>query len=166
MPRLKLLYLVLFPALAAGCSGGPKLAPVSGVVTLDGKPYPNAVVSFQPIGGKGNENPGRGSMGLTDANGRFELLYENVQKGAVVGKHNVRISTVPGKGSATPVDSELGSPDGVVLPKGAKPDMDYDLIPTEWNENSTKTFVVPAGGTDQANFDIVTKKSGKKDGKK
>jgi len=170
MLRWKWLSFALLLVLIVGCSEGPKLAPVSGIVTLDGKPYANAAVSFQPIGGKGNESPGRGSMALTDKDGRFVLLYENVQKGAVVGKHNVRISTMPGKGSTFPpdYDKSLGSPDGIVLKKGEKPEFDYDPIPGEWNEHSTKTFDVPAGGTDQANFDIVLPKptKGKKDGKK
>jgi len=167
MPRLKAPVGALLVLLAAGgCGGGPKYVPVSGVVTMDGVPYPNAIVSFQPIGGKGNQDPGEGSMGVTDASGRFVLLYGKAgkDKGAVVGTHRVRISTKPGKGS---VDDPNGSPDGVVLPKGAKPDMDYDPIPLEWNEHSEKTFEVTAEGTDQANFAIVTKKgAAKKDGKK
>ncbi len=143
--------------LLAGCGGGgPKLARVTGRVTLDGKPYPSALVSFQPLGGKDNPNPGAGSMGVTDADGRFVLLYENTTEGAVVGQHRVRIGTQPGKGLKDDPTAAEGSPDGVVLPKGAKPDFDYDPIPTEWNEKSDKTYDVPAGGSDKANFDIVT----------
>ncbi|HET6572813.1 MAG TPA: hypothetical protein VFG68_04365 [Fimbriiglobus sp.] len=145
---------LLAAALLAGCSGGPDLARVSGVVKLDGKPYPNAVVSFQPIGG-GDMNPGKGSMGVTDANGRYELLYDGRTKGAVPGKHAVRISTMPGRGTDEP-PPETGTPDGIIEPKGAKPNLEFDPIPMEWNEKSTKTYDVPAEGTDQANFDIVT----------
>ncbi len=147
--------------LLAGCGGGPRLARVSGVVTLDGKPYPNAVVSFQPIGGKDNENPGGGSMGVTDASGRFVLKTVERAEGAVVGRHRVRISTLPGKGTVEVTDT--GTVDGVILPKGKKPDMDLDDFPMSWNEKSDHTFDVPAGGTDKANFDAVTdKKSARK----
>ena len=60
---------------AAGCSKrSAKIVPVSGVVKLNGKPYPNAVVSFQPIGDDDNPNPGRGSSGITDEKGRFTLI--------------------------------------------------------------------------------------------
>lgn len=147
-------------ALATGCGGGgPSLARVSGRVTLDGKPYPNAVVSFQPVGGKDNPNPGAGSMGVTDADGRYVLLYDNRIEGAVVGTHRVRIGTQPGKGLKDDPSAATGSPDGEVLPKGAKPVMDYDPIPTSWNENSTKTFDVPPGGTDKADFAIESVKA-------
>src|SRR6266404_5245825 len=82
----------LFTALL-GCSGESKFAPVSGIVTLDGKPYDKAVVSFQPIGTAENPNPGRGSSAYTNANGRYVLLSDNKTKGAVIGKHLVRIMT-------------------------------------------------------------------------
>ena len=77
MTRLRLLAAGGLLAAVVGCSGGPKFAPVSGVVTLDGKPYPKAVVSFQPVGTEGNPNPGRGSSAYTDENGRFVLMGDN-----------------------------------------------------------------------------------------
>jgi hypothetical protein len=158
MRRLAIAPLGLLAAgLMAGCGGGPKLVPVSGMVKLDGKPFPNAMVSFQPIGKGGDDiNPGKGSMAVTDENGRYVLLYEGTKKGVLTGKHIIRISTLSGHGTERPPDT--GTPDGIILPKGAKPEMDFDPIPVEWNEKSDKTFDVPDGGTDQANFDIVTKK--------
>src|SRR5438045_84351 len=77
---------------AVGC-GSSTNVPVSGVVKVDGKPYKNAVVSFQPMGGKDNPNPGRGSSGLTDENGRFALMTDDGKSGAVPGKHRIRIMT-------------------------------------------------------------------------
>ena len=151
MTRLHLLAVAGLFAALAGCSGGPDYAPVSGVVTLDGKPYGKAVVSFQPIGTSENPNPGRGSSAYTDENGRFVLKSDATRDGAVVGKHRVRIMTrgnnvvgqdpVGGSSDETPVNNQV------------------DPIPPEWNSMSDKTFVVPPGGTDQANFDIKTKKS-------
>jgi hypothetical protein len=131
---------------AIGCSS--KFVPVSGVVSLDGKPYPKAAVSFQPIGTAENPNPGRGSSAYTDENGRFELTSDE-NNGAVVGKHLVRITT---RYSELPSEPGVGSPDGAAPPPRREP------IPPEWNAESQKQFDVPAGGTDQANFDIVTKK--------
>jgi hypothetical protein len=149
MKRLRLLAAGLLLAAVAGCSSGG-LVPVSGVVKLNGKPYPNAVVSFQPIGSADNPNPGRGSSAYTDENGRFVLMCET-KYGAVVGKHRVRIMT---KGNDVETQyGEGGSPDDA--PTGRKV---LDPIPPEWNSMSNVEFDVPPGGTDQANFDIVTSK--------
>jgi hypothetical protein len=152
MTRLRFLAAGGLLAAMLGCSGGAKYAPVSGVVKLDGVPYPNAVVSFQPIGTPENPNPGRGSSAYTDENGRFVLQCDNTIDGALVGRHLVRIMT---KGNDVQGQPEGGSPDGA--PVGGK----VDPIPPEWNALSKVEFEVPKGGTDQANFDIPTKK-GKK----
>ena len=45
MTRLRFLAVGGLLAAAVGCSGGPKYVSVSGVVTLDGEPYGNAVVT-------------------------------------------------------------------------------------------------------------------------
>src|SRR5262245_37542958 len=77
--------------LVLGC-GGPKLAPVSGRVTLNGKPLANAHVSFQPIAAPGEMNPGSGSYAITDADGRYTLrVVEGDRPGAHIGKHRVEI---------------------------------------------------------------------------
>ncbi len=136
--------------LESGCGSGGRYVPVSGVVTLNGKPYDKAAVSFQPIGTQENPNPGRGSSAYTDENGRFSLISDK-NRGAVVGKHLVRITT---RSSAPAPAGEpgLGSSDSAPAAKQGDP------IPLEWNWQSQKEFEVPPGGTDKANFDIVTKK--------
>jgi len=138
----------------AGCGGGPKFAPVSGIVTVDQKPYPNAIVSFQPLGTQKNPDPGRGSSALTDEKGQFTLLTDDGQPGAVVGKHRVRIQTHRKDPSAY-FDPAIGFPDRYDPRK--KPLV--DPIPLEWySDQSSKEFDVPPGGTDKANFDIVSAK--------
>jgi hypothetical protein len=134
-------------ATAIGCSGS-KFVPVSGVVSLDGKPYGKAAVSFQPIGTTENPNPGRGSSAYTDDSGRFKLISDN-NNGAVVGKHLVRITTR---------SKELVGEPGVGSPDGAPVDGRVEPIPLQWNAQSQVEFDVPPAGTDKANFDIVTKK--------
>src|SRR5262245_22428311 len=142
--RIRIASCLLLALVVLGC-GGKKFAPVSGVVTLDGKPYGMAAISFQPIGDKDNPNPGRGSNAFTDENGRFVLKSDGTEDGAIVGKHLVRISTRP---DAKFVDAP--SPDG------GGPPTPPDRIPVEWRVPG-KEFTVPPGGTDKANFDIVTK---------
>lgn len=143
-PLFSLLWIV-------GC-GTSGYAPVSGVVTLDGQPYAQAVVSFQPIGTTENPNPGRGSSAYTDANGRFVLASDNGDEGAVIGKHRVRIMT---RGNNVVGQSPKGgSPDGA--PDGTPLAANVDPIPAAWNSQSNKEFDVPTGGTDKADFKIVT----------
>jgi hypothetical protein len=133
---------------AAGC-GGSNIVPVSGTVTLNGKPYKNAIVSFQPLGSKDNDNPGRGSSGRTDDQGRFTLIYDGKENGALVGKHRVRIFTDIGAAAGdAPLDDKTESNPKVRVKWTGEP------IPPEWNELSTKEFEVPSGGTDKADFAI------------
>jgi len=132
-----------------GC-GNAQYVPVSGVVTLNGKPYRNAVVMFQPIGTQDNPNPGRGSCGHTDENGRFTLKTHEGHRGAVICKHRVRITT---KYSDKLHGYEVWYADKNQAVKSAA-----DPIPPEWNHSSEKEFDVPCGGTDKANLDIVTRK--------
>jgi len=148
--RLRFLAAGVLLAVLVGCGGGPKFVPVSGVVKVDGKPYGNAVVRFQPMGGTDNPNPGAGSAAYTDENGRFELKSDNQDNGAVVGKHLVRIMTKGG--DVVGQDPDGGSSDEAPKRRNVDP------IPPEWNSRSDKEFVVPAVGTDQANFDIPTKR--------
>lgn len=145
---MRLLYLTLLAALFLTGCGGPKFVPVSGVIKVDGQPYGNAVISFQPIGSPENPDPGRGSTAETDKDGHFALECAGVP-GAVVGKHRVRIMT---RGTPQGQDPTKVAGDGA---PAARP---VDPIPPEWNANSTQEFEVPAKGTDQANFDILTKK--------
>jgi hypothetical protein len=76
-------------ALVAGCgkSDRPPLGKVSGTVTLDGQPLPEALVLFTPDG------PGRTSQGVTDASGRYSVTYLRDIVGANLGRHMVRITT-------------------------------------------------------------------------
>lgn len=147
MPR-RLLLTTAFTLAVIGCGGGEKVAPVSGRVLVDGKPMANLVVVFQPLGSQDNPNPGRGSAGLTDADGRFKLTYDNKEPGAIIGKHKVAIFTKL-TDEELRSDPETGSEDGAV-PKNVR----REVIPPKYNDMTTLTFEVPAGGSDQANFEL------------
>ncbi len=67
-------------------SDQPDLGTVTGVVTMDGAPLEGALVSFAPA-------EGRASQGVTDAEGKYELVYIGNTKGAKVGSHRVHITT-------------------------------------------------------------------------
>ncbi len=85
--RLSLHLLFLGIVVTAGCNQGdrPALGTVHGKVTLDGKPVADAGISFRPDGGF------RESVGKTDAEGNYRLIYIRDILGAAVGMHKVRI---------------------------------------------------------------------------
>jgi hypothetical protein len=120
-----------------GCGSSGKLAPVSGVVTLNGKPLANALVSFQPIAGQGT-SPGVGSYGTTDAAGKYSLRTADTDApGAVVGNHLVVINL---KVESDDRDPRTRPP--------AK------TLPAKYNIQSELQFKVELGGTTAANFDL------------
>jgi hypothetical protein len=73
-------------ALVLGCGGGPDISSVRGTVTLDGDPLSNATVVFTP------EEGGRSSLGRTNLDGEYTLLYSAGNDGALVGRMRVRIT--------------------------------------------------------------------------
>ncbi|SRR5579883_3401125 len=135
-------WLPLFVLLGtAGCSQGYRLAPVSGTVTLNGQPLAGADVHFQPIGSKDNPNPGPGSHGKTDDQGRYSLRVDERQAGAVVGTHRVMIFAYT-RGTAGPQPDAGG---------GKK----KDRVPLRYNEKTELTCEVPAGGRSDADFPLT-----------
>ncbi|WDI41310.1 carboxypeptidase-like regulatory domain-containing protein [Bremerella sp. P1] len=90
--------LLLTFALCVGCSNSmpSNVADVSGMVTVDGKPAPGAMVSFSPTG------EGRTSFGLTDDTGHYRLVYTNEVPGALIGDHDVSINNTPPPGKPKP----------------------------------------------------------------
>jgi hypothetical protein len=131
---------VLLVALFAGGCGDYGLAPVSGRVTLNGLPLADAYVSFQPIGDKDHGNPGPGSFGKTDADGRFTLRTVGGQRtGAVIGKHRVTIRK------------------GQTPKPGVNEDYAQykDTLPARYNAKTELELEVVAA-TDQADFALTT----------
>ncbi len=78
--------------LIVGRGNLPPLGGVSGKVTLDGQPLPNASVRFIPLNDAGTaERKGASvAMGLTDDNGHYRLLYVKDTTGAAVGQNRSR----------------------------------------------------------------------------
>lgn len=72
---------------SSGCGGsGPRLAPVEGLVTLDGTPLEGAVVLFHPEAG------GKPATGLSDEAGKFVLRTLEEGDGAQVGLNSVSVT--------------------------------------------------------------------------
>jgi hypothetical protein len=132
LPRL--VCLTALALVAAGCSGPdlPDLADVSGIVTLDGAPYPNAYVVFAPA-------KGRPAEGVTDSSGKYQLNYLPGVKGAVPGSYTVSITT------------QYQAPEN---PGTERPFV--EPLPAKYNVRSTLSATV-APGSNEANFDLTRK---------
>ncbi len=72
--------------MCVGCSD-MRVAPVTGVVTLDGVPLQRASVVFEPKAG------GRPSYSVTDSQGKYTLEYSMESMGAEVGTCIVKVKT-------------------------------------------------------------------------
>ena len=125
----------------AGCGGASyQVVPVSGKITLNGKPLAKAHVTFAPIGGL-DKDTGPPAHGTTDAEGKFTLVLGSTGKpGAPTGKSKVYISTA-GDASA-----------------GEQPDAGgkrtKELVPVRYNISTDLVFEVPSGGTNKADFEL------------
>jgi hypothetical protein len=134
-----------------GCGGGPSYVAVSGKVFYNGEPLKGVQVMFQPQAAKGIDAGGVGSFARTDDNGQYtlEAATPYPTKGALVGKHTVRIA-FPTAGTEASEDSDAASPAGK---KGA-PRPGVQAIPAKYNIDSILTFEVPPGGTSSADFKL------------
>ena len=78
----------------------PPLASVTGTVTLDGNPLPQATVNFEPITDERDAEQRRlgGSVGRSDTDGIYTLTYPGGHDGAVLGMHIVRVNKTDKQG--------------------------------------------------------------------
>ena len=132
LPPTVLFSVLLSALLLNGCgSGGPELGSVSGTVTLDDRPLPDAIVEFQPASGSPSE-------GVTDSAGSYQLRYTAKKKGALLGKHQVRITL------STRADAH-----------GQKVDVPQ-LLPARYNRNTELTAEVRSG-SNKLDFPLKSK---------
>ncbi|MCA9157829.1 MAG: carboxypeptidase regulatory-like domain-containing protein [Pirellulaceae bacterium] len=86
-PTIRCLALLSAISLMAGCNFGPKLVPVTGSVTVKGKPAEGAVILLHPE----NEELTTAS-GVADAQGAFKLVSGPDSPGVRTGKYKVTIT--------------------------------------------------------------------------
>lgn len=121
-----------FAALSlVGCGGRdpnlPKLEPVSGTVTLDGRPLANASVTFVPSG----TTRGTGATGVTGPDGKYTLMSRG-EPGVPAGDYRVVVSKL-------------------VLPDGSDFPLDADVPPIESNARE----MLPPHYSDEAASNIA-----------
>jgi hypothetical protein len=133
----------------AGCGGGVNAVPVSGIVTVNGKPLENVAVNFAPLGTEGAVGPG--SSGVTDAQGHFTLktVDERRVRGAVAGKHRVTLFEGRGADAYDPYADPTLKPEELA----AKLEQIRFQLPPRARDGSL-VFEVPPAGTDEARFEF------------
>jgi hypothetical protein len=124
LPHLVIALAVIIGAV--GCGRRADIGRVSGTITLDGQPLPEAVVTFQP------DPRGAPSRGITDSKGFYRLRYSHEHLGAPIGKHVVSVSTY-----------RAANPDADP-PRSAVP----EKVPPRFNgESELRAEVSPGGNT-------------------
>ena len=108
---------------------GTQRGEVGGRVIFNGKPLGGATVEFQP-------DKGPASRATTDENGRYELIGNDGKKGAVPGKHVVRITA-----ASPPADQRTEKADAA------------SLVPTRYNVASELSVEV-GPGMNTLDFDL------------
>jgi hypothetical protein len=111
-------FALLFVVCFSGCGDGSRrVEPVSGKVSLNGKPLADAQISFHP------KNPdGFVAVGTTQSDGMFTLVTPGTTKsGAVVGEYHVAITKIVAvDDNGQPLTPETTSEDitkGIIIPK-------------------------------------------------
>jgi hypothetical protein len=135
-----------------GCGGedGRRTVPVSGIVTMGGKPLDGAEVYFFSEKFSG--------MGMTDAEGKYKLV-----QGTFPGENRVFITKIEG-GSGENLPTELREDpeqmrvanESLGATPGSKRVGPQQVVPEHYsNPEKTKlTFQVPENGSNSANFDL------------
>jgi hypothetical protein len=118
-----------------GCGQRVKSVPVSGRVTIAGKPLADVAVNFSPM--TGGQADAYAAYGKTDQEGRFILrLADNDQSGATAGMNRVTFHESTGAAESD----------------GPAPMTPLKLPPKA--RDGTMAYEVPAAGTADANFDF------------
>jgi len=138
MKRIGLLAIAACLTLLVGC-GGPVFYPVSGTVTLDGKPLPDATIVFQPQ----DKTKGHTSTGYTNTDGKYVLEYTERTAGTTECDYKVCITTY--------VNKEYGSDEEPipVIP---------ERVPAKYN---VETTLVAKVTPEQVVFDFDLDSNGK-----
>ncbi len=129
-------FLIVAEPGCGGASDQPELGEVTGIVTLDEKPVSGVAVVFQP-------DNGRPARGMTDAEGRYELIYIRQTKGTKVGPNRVEIAPSEDGESEEAEGADEESAQAPKRSKSGKP-----TIPARYNVRSElKADVKPGKNT-------------------
>jgi len=128
----------------AGCGGKSDpyaRVPITGTVTLDGKPLPKGYFILEPIGGQPTQSGGM------IQNGTFNVPE---QHGPVPGKYSVAIFS---GADETPTQLAPGTPEAEAAAKKSQ----SERVPKKYNIQTTLVLEVTADGDNEFPFDLYSK---------
>ena len=125
--------------LFVGCGPHTDRLEINGKVTLNGAPLDGGAIRFSSLGEK------KMASGAMVNGGQYDIPRE---KGLLPGSYRVELSAPDESVPPVMVRPPGGGPGSLAAP---------ERIPAEYNENSTHTIEVTAGGDNQFDFDIVSK---------
>ena len=138
----------------SGCGGGstrPATHSVYGVLKVDGKPFPEANVVFNPVDSK----TGVAALGKTDSEGAYELTTFNTGDGAVAGAYKVTISSVAADGVSDEIDMDNpGEAYGSMMNDGGL-QAGANALPQQYASiSTTPEQATVKEGSNEFNFDL------------
>ena len=136
--------LVICGLVLSGCGGpGDELPrqPVSGTVTLDGKPLERGTIAFQPASGLPT------AAAVPIIGGSYSIARDH---GLVAGPYKVSISSSPA--TASPIDPATGTPP----PPGKPIPPPKELLPERYNASTTLTAEVTEQGSNTFDFPLTS----------
>lgn len=134
-------FLILTFIVLVGCGPKSNLLPVEGSVSLNGAPLKSGTIRFT------STSDGKSySAEPTINDGKYAIPRA---KGLPPGTYHIMISAIDENSPMVTIRDAAGNP---VTTAPA------DLIPAEYNSESSKTVDVVVDGENQFNFDIVSKK--------
>ena len=147
---------------AAACSSKYKPVPVSGTVTLDGKPVEGATVYFYVVG---DALEGRPAQGATDKDGEFHLSTLGDRDGALRREYKVVIHKY------VPTKPNLKMPDFPDTPEGQAQRQDFiyqnfeakgiqpfkNALPAKYGDQRTTPLSCNVTGSTEVKFELTSK---------
>ncbi len=94
----------------SGCGDSIGLVPVSGIVTINGEPFPGASISFTP---SASNDPATSGIDATGPEGNYRIMYRG-KTGLAPGKYSVLVSKEYSPSAATEA-FEMVDADGNVI---------------------------------------------------
>ena len=150
MRNILLFVTILTTLVLAGCNNKLATVNVSGTVTLDGEPLPDATVNFSPkVQGQGH--PG---FAITDANGQYKLqtILGKPDAGTTPGEYEVSFIKVFKPPYVAQASS--GASTNTVM---RAPERPRSLIPDRYERGSTSGFTATVENKKNNVFDFDLK---------